>query len=315
MKNSLWIFILVTFFFIGCDSSSSHPIEVVDSTEIVSAEELQQKSQKREIGTYYFGFDPRNSPQKDAAQYVPLIKYLEKETGLKFKLHFTSKNSSTVDDIGSGKTHFALMGAMGFLKAQMMFDTKIIVRGINQNGESRYRSYFVTKVDSDINDISNLKGFRFAFGDISSTQGNLIPKIELKKQGISLDSFYNFGYTGSHQKCAESVISGLYDVCAMQDQLAQKLFKEGLVKIIFKSSWYPSSGVVASSIVEKDVVNKVKDALLKFDPVGKDKKGLHNWKNTEMPLGFTAASSDDYDGLKDFALKLGMLPKKIGSIK
>lgn len=305
LKNRIWIWVLtLAFLVIGCDSPSNHPVEIVDSTDIVSNKELYIKNQKKELDTYYFGFDSRNSPQEDAAQYTPLMKYLEKETGLKFKLHFTSKNSSTINDIGSGKTHFALMGAMGFLEAKMKFDAKIIVRGVNQNGESKYRSYFVTRTDEDISDI---KGTRFAFGNISSTQGHLIPKIELKNQGIPLESFSAITYTNSHQKCAESIISGNYDVCAMQDQLAEKLFKEGHVKIIFKSSWYPSSGVVAGNSIEKNIVDKVTKALLKFDPIGKDKTGLFNWENTEMPLGFVNASSSDYDDLKNYAHELEML--------
>ena len=303
-----WVSIIVLYFFVGCDSSNEIPIEKISTIDIVSNEELQQKIKKRDSNTYYFGFDSRNSPQKDAAQYVPLMKYLERKTGLKFKLHFTSKNSSSVADIGSGKTQFALMGAMGFLKAQMKFNAKILVRGINKDGESKYRSFFVTRIDSPINNLNTSS--RLAFGNRDSTQGNLIPRIEFKKSAISLESFSSFGYTESHQKCAEAVISRKYDICAMQDQLAEELSKQRLVKIIYRSSWYPSSGVIASSSVKKDILTKVKNALLEFDPKSKDKKGLYNWESTEMPLGFTDVGLNDYDDLRKWAIKLGVLQKK-----
>ena len=307
MKKIILIFVLLLFYFIGCDSSNNVAIEKIDTTDVVSSQELHQQSNKRKSDTFYFGFDPRNSPQKDVAQYIPLMKYLEKKTGFKFKLHFTSKDSSTIDDIGNGKTQFALMGAMGFLKAQMKFNTKIIVRGINKDGESKYRSFFVTRTNSSINKV---QGSKFTFGNINSTQGNLIPRIEFKKTGITLESLKSYAYAGSHQKCAEAVISGKFDICAMQDQLANRLSKEGLVKIIYKSSWYPSSGVVASSLVDENIITKVKQALLEFDPIDKDKKGLYSWETTEMPLGFTDVGNDDYTDLKNWALKLGVLIKK-----
>jgi len=307
IRTLMWLMPLIILSFFGCDSSDSAAVEKVSNTEVVSSSELEQKNYQREQNTYYFGFDPRNSPQKDIAQYIPLMSYLEKQTGLKFKLHFTSKTSSTVEDIGKDTTQFALMGAMGFLKAQRLFGAKIIVRGLNKEGESKYRSFFVTSVDSKISDI---KGHSFAFGNIDSTQGNLIPKIELKKKGIKLKSLHGFGYTGSHQECAEAVISHIYEICSMQDQLAQKLSKEGLVKIIYKSSWYPSSGVVAGSSVSKDVVDKVKKALLDFDPQGKNKKGLYDWENTEMPLGFSNVKAEDYYDLEFWAIKLGLLSAK-----
>jgi len=307
IKTIIWLFSFIILSFSGCDSSDGTAVEKVSSVEVVGSAELEKKNHQSELDTYYFGFDPRNSPQKDIAQYVPLMNYLEKKTGLKFKLHFTSKMSSTVDDIGKGVTQFALMGAMGFLKAQELYDAKIIVRGLNKDGESRYRSFFVTSANSKI---TNIKGHSFAFGNLDSTQGNLIPKIELKKKGIKLKSLHGFGYTGSHQECAEAVISHTYEICSMQDQLAQKLAKEGLVKIIYRSSWYPSSGVVAGSLVAKEVIDKVKRALLDFDPQGKDKIGLHDWENTEMPLGFSDVKAEDYYDLKFWALKLGLLPVK-----
>lgn len=96
----------------------------------------------------------------------------------------------------------------------------------------------------------------------------------------------------------------------MQDQLADKLSKEGLLKIIYKSSWYPSSGVVAGRSVDDEIVRKVKKALLEFDPTGKDKGGLYDWESTEMPLGFTNAVPNDYDDLKHWAIKLEILSKK-----
>jgi len=306
-KNMLMPVFITALFFVGCESSDVRPVEKVHSDDIVSSVELQRKNQEKEEGVYYFGFDPRNSPQKDVARYIPLMNYLEKRTGVKFKLHFTPKNSSTVEELGRNNTQFALMGAMGFLKAQMLYSTEVLVRGINRDGESKYRSFFVTRPDSTI---TGVRGHTLAFGDVDSTQGHLIPKIELKKKGVSIDSLKAFAYTGSHQKCVESVISGRYEICAMQDQLAQRLFKKGLIRVIHRSSWYPSSGIVANSSVPQEVLEKVQKALVDFDPQGRDKEGLYHWEDTEMPLGFTAVNPQDYAELREWAIKLGLLPQK-----
>lgn len=184
-----------------------------------------------------------------------------------------------------------------------------MVRGVNDDKSATYRSVFVTRTNSNINKINDIKGSKLAFGSKDSTQGHLIPRVTLKKHGIFLSDFKKYDFTGSHQKCAEAVISRHYDVCAMQEKLAKKLVKQGLVKIIYTSLPYPSSGIAVNSVVSKDIVDKVQKALLDFDPQGRDKPGLYNWKYTEMPLGFVAAKSKDYDDLRDMANKLGLLQK------
>ena len=199
------------------------------------------------------------------------------------------------------------MGAMSYLKAQLRYHVISLVRGINHQGKALYQSVLVTKPDSPIRNIKDIKGQSLAFGNPSSTQGYLIPRIMLKKHGISLTDLYRYGFTGSHQNCAESVISGKYDVCGMQDQLGDRLAQQGFLKIIQRSSYYPASGIVANNFVSNEVIKKVKTALINFYPQGKDRQGLYHWDRTEMPRGFVAAKEHDYDELRQWAIKLGFL--------
>jgi ABC-type phosphate/phosphonate transport system substrate-binding protein len=78
-------------------------------------------------------------------------------------------------------------------------------------------------------------------------------------------------YTGSHQHCAEVVLSGEYDVCGMQDTLAETMEKQGLLRILYRSPYFPGSGIVANDQVSTEVIKVVKQALLDFQPLGKDK--------------------------------------------
>lgn len=303
--------LLITFLLISCDSTDDIPINHVDDSLLISETELQkfqqQEQQIQAKDTFYFGFDLRASPQEDAAQYIPFLNYLEQATGYNFKLHFTSRNSSTVEDLGQDRIQFAAMGATSYLKAQSRYDALSLVRGINQQGKAEYQSFFVVKPDSDVRTIKDIRNRILAFGDRNSTQGHLIPRIMLIERGILLDDLKQYDFTGSHQNCAEAVISGKFEVCGMQDQLALKLVSQGLLKIIHKSRYYPSSGIVASESVPAEVVMRVKKALLDFDPQGKHSQGLYNWDRTEMPNGFVDAMERDYVDLREWSTKLGFL--------
>lgn len=312
--------VAVLFILTACDSSSDIPIQYVDKESQLSDATLQQPTEQQHQNKhynkedhqhteFYFGFDLRSSPQEDAAQYLPFLNYLEQATGYHFKLRFTPKNSSTADELGQGKMQFASMGATSYLDAKSRYDVTSLVRGINHQGKAEYRSVFVVRSSSTINDIKSIKGRKLAFGSRSSTQGHLIPRIMLSKYGISLSDLRAYDYTGSHQNCAESVVSGKFDVCGMQDQLGEKLAKQGLLKVIHRSSYYPSSGIVVNNNVPEEVIVKVKKALLGFYPQGKHRIGLYHWGQTEMPRGFVASNEVDYAALRQWSVRLGFLEK------
>jgi len=300
---------------VSCGSSEDIPIQQVDHMDRLSDVELRQQEQFNESQDsqfiFNFGFDLRASPQEDAAQYLPFLTYLEKATGYRFKLHFTSKNSSTVDDIGQGKTQFAAMGADGFLKAQSEHGALSLVRGVNHQGKTEYQSILVVRPDSLIENVKDIKEHSLAFGSRDSTQGHLIPRIILMDNGISLNDLKDYGYTGSHQNCAEAVVSGKYDVCGMQDQLAKKLASQGVVKIIHTSRYYPSSGIVANKSVPAEIIKRIKRALIDFDPEGKHREGLYHWDSTEMPKGFLAANEGDYNDLRQWSIRFGFLKESL----
>lgn len=310
--------LLMTFLLIlalsSCDSSDNIPVQQVDSRDRLTDIELfqqqqqrQQQKQQQQQNTFYVGFDLRASPQEDVSQYLPFLRYLEDATGYHFKLHFTSKNSSTVEELGQNKSQFAVMGAVSFLKARSEYGAVPLVRGLNQQGKAEYQSVFVVRPDSSVRDIKDIKGRKLAFGSRDSTQGHLIPRIMLTENGISLNDLDTYGYTGSHQNCVEAVISGKYDVCGMQDQLAKELASQGLVKIIHSSRYYPSSGIVANQSVPAEIIARVKQALLDFDPQGKHSQGLYHWDRTEMPMGFATAKASDYADLRQWSIRLGFL--------
>lgn len=311
-EMKIFIITLVTGLLIACDSTDNVPIQKVDSTETISEDSLNemQSSASQEDDVYYFGFDLRQSPQEDAAEYIPFLNYLSNETGLKFKLHFTPKDSTSADELGLNYSQLAAMGATSYLYARERYGAKSVVRGMNTMGKAEYQSMFVALPESEIESITDIKGKRLAFGNINSTQGHLIPRVMLNKVGINLVDLGSYIYTGSHQNCAEAIVAGLADVCGMQDQLAKTLADDGTLKIIHTSEFYPSSGITINKTVPNEVVEKIKQAMLRFDPEGIHKEGLYNWHLTEMPGGFIAAQDTDYQSLYEWSVKLGFLKEQ-----
>jgi phosphonate transport system substrate-binding protein len=254
-----------------------------------------------------FGFDLRNSPEEDARQYIPFLDYLERTTGLTFRLRFTPRDGQLAEELGTGVVDMAAVGAVSFLKAQNVHGAKPLVRGLNMKGTTDYQSLIVVSPESEIRSIKDLRGRKLAFGSIDSTQGHIIPRIALHEAGISLAGLSGYEFTGSHLNCASAVIDGRADACGMQDTMGRSLAAEGKVRIIYTSRRFPSSGIAANKNLPPDVFSKVQKALVEFDPKGRHRDGLYEWDRTEMPKGFIAASPADYLELLEQVSALGFL--------
>ena len=298
----IWALAVVTM--MGCDSQDTKEI---DLSERIDDAELARMAPKHDDNVLYFGFDLRGSPEEDARQYLPFLKYMEEATGLHFELRFTPKDGAIVDNLGKGVIQFAAVGAYTYILAHARYGVLPLVHGLNAEGRAEYQSVIIVAPDSPIRKIEELRGKRFAFGSVTSTQGHLIPRILLAEHGMLLDDLAGYEHTGSHQNCANAVAAGLFDAGGMQDILGRRLAKEELVRIIHTSEFYPSSGIAANRDVPPEVIEKVKRALIDFKPKGKDAEGLYHWDRTEMASGFSEAHNEDYAKLRQWSIKFGLV--------
>ncbi len=291
----------------GCEYQDGDRVTV--NTKITVPERYEAHSQVTVKDTFHFGFDLRNSPQEDARQYIPFIKYLEKKTGYSFNIHFTPADKNIVDELGENVIQFAAIGSGSYILADHKYDVCPLVRGINHAGKAEYKSVFVVLPDSPIDTIQDLRGKRIAFGSDTSTQGYLIPRIILEDNGLALNDLKSYVFTGSHLNCANEVLAKHADVCGIQDTMGYDLAKKGLLRIIYESDYFPSSGIVCNKKVLPEVREKVKQALLDFQPKTRDSANLYNWDKTEMPNGFVSASEEDYEIMHNWTNKFGLLPE------
>lgn len=259
----------------------------------------------------YFGFDLRLSPKEDARIYAPFLQYLSEETGRTFKIHFTSEYETTRDNLGCGITQFAALGALSHIKAQDECGAICLARGLNAQGRCEYRAAIVTRPDSDIEELEDIRGRTFCFGSFYSTQGHLIPRKMLEDANITLTDLRQYGYTGSHRNCAMAVMAGECDAGGVQDTMASSLADAGKLTIVAFSDYYPSSGISANKDVDPALLESVKKALLDFDPKGKHAGNLTDWDKTEMSCGFVEADDSGYTELRALATRYGMVEQGV----
>jgi phosphonate transport system substrate-binding protein len=296
----------------GCNSGPAEVFKVDLSNRehhLLKLDNLPLVDSENDEDAFTFGFDRRLQIKEDVRMYMDLLNYLEKTTGYKFRIYITPQNSNIVDELGAGKIDFAAIGMGSFLQARQKYDSKMLVHGKSNHNDTRgqYQAVIFTKPDSAIKKLSDLRQKSIAFGSRTSTQGHLIPRLMLYHESINLTDLADYGYMESHESTVNAVLSGRYDAGAVQDKLGFSIADQGLIKIIAVSDYYPSSGIVAGSHVQDQVLEKVTEALLNCDPQGDHQDFFVNWETSEMNHGFLPADDNRYQLLEQWARTIGII--------
>lgn len=304
MQRSVWLSLwLVLLLLTGCGRGTPY-IRLLTGPML---KELPSVPVATDVLT--FGFDRRLDAAEDARMYLPFLRYLEGATGYRFRLQPLSRTESVVEALGNGRIDFAAIGALSYLEASARYGVKALVAARTENGLQEYRSLLITQPDSDIRALEDLRGRSLALGAATSTQGNLIPKIVLSQARVEFGDLASVQHHSSHFETANAVISGRFDVGAIQDTLGRELARKNIVRILHESPPFPSSTISVSPQVPTEVAAVVKRALLEFQPAGRHADMLYRWDQSEMPLGFAPVDEEAMERVRVLAEQVGLLRK------
>jgi phosphonate transport system substrate-binding protein len=181
----------------------------------------------RAAGSIKVGMVPdAGATQVSIEEKAPLRDYLAKAVGTSVELLIPTNYNATVEALGNGSLDFAYLGALTYVKAHDRYNVTPLVQ---RSADKNFHSLFITQSGSPIHKLADCKGKRFAFGDINSTSGHLIPFDELRKAGVNPDQDMQVRYTGSHAATVKAVEAGADDAGALDETVYRSMISEGKV--------------------------------------------------------------------------------------
>ena len=251
---------------------------------------------------------PDENPQEMLRIYQPFADYLSKEIGIPVKFTPVVDYAATVEGLAAGKLDMVWYG--GFTSVQAAGRAKGARRVIMRKEDAEFKSLFITRKDTGIRELKDLKGKTFSFGSVSSTSGHLMPRYYLLKGGINPEKdFSRFSFSGAHDATAAWVEAGRVDAGALNflvwDKLVEtKKVDTGKVVIFWTTPPYVDYVWTVRGGLDKGLVEKISKAFLKLDykkPQDKKLLDLHRTK------GYIAAKDADWKGIEEAALAAGLL--------
>ncbi|MGB9123878.1 MAG: phosphate/phosphite/phosphonate ABC transporter substrate-binding protein [Candidatus Angelobacter sp.] len=241
--------------------------------------------------------------QVSIKEKAPLKAYLEQKLGRPVNLIVPTNYNATVEALGNGSLDFAYLGGLTYIKAHARYN---VVPLVQRSTDLQFRAYFITSSNSSIHSLGDLKGKTFAFGDINSTSGHVMPYLEMRQAGVDPNTYLKYRYTGSHPATAKAVESGAVDAGALDETVYQSMIAEGKldpnkVRIFYKSKPFVDYVWVARKEVDPATQEKFAQAFTDLKE-GQDEEVL----NILRGKNFVRANNEEYTVLRLVAADLKM---------
>jgi phosphonate transport system substrate-binding protein len=256
-------------------------------------------------GAFNVGMIPdAGATQVSIQEKAPLKAYLAKAMGRDVNLVIPTSYNATIEALGNGSLDFAYLGGLSYLKAHKQYD---VIPLVQRSVDLQFHSVFLTGANSPVHSLKDLKGKKFAYGDINSTSGHLIPYMEMRQAGIDPDTDLQFRYSGSHPATAKAVESGAVDAGALDESVYNSMIAEGKldkakVRVLYTSKPFVDYVWVA----RKDLPPAERERFIQaFTSLkeGQDSQILQILRGKD----FVRANNEEYSVLRLIAQQLKML--------
>jgi len=251
---------------------------------------------------------PDENPQEMLRIYSPFAEYLTKEIGMPVKFTPVVDYAATVEGLAANRLEMVWYG--GLTSVQAAKQAKGARRIIMRKEDAEFKSHFITRKNTGIKALADLKGKTFAFGSVSSTSGHLMPRYFLLKGGINPEKdFAKFSFSGAHDATAAWVEAGQVDGGALNFLVWDKLVESkkvdtSKVNIFWTTPPYVDYVWTVRAGVDKATLEKITKAFLKLDYNKPDDKKLLDLHRTK---GYIAAKDEDWKGIEDAAIAAGLI--------
>jgi phosphonate transport system substrate-binding protein len=272
----------------------------------------QAQDWKAQIKEFRIGLLGGENTEDRLKQYDGFQKLLQAKLGVPVKLFPAADYAGVMQGIAAGQLEAAEFGASGF--AGTWLDCKCVEPIIvpqEKDGSTFYYSVMVTRKDSGITSIEQMKGHSLAWADPNSTSGYLIPSATLRSKGIDLADgkyFSRTGFAGGHEQGVVAMLNKQYDGCVtwtsgqgemaegytrgnLRSMVDRGMLKMSDVNIIWQSGKIPNGPWAVRTALPASLKQEFSDFLLDLP---KSHKDVYDAVEQGSGVGYVPATMELY---------------------
>ena len=252
---------------------------------------------------------PEEAATEQVRKFTPIANYLEKRLGMKVEFTPVTDYPAAVEALVNKKVDLVWFGGFTYVQAQIRSGGKIVPLAQREE-DTKFQSVFITKTDSGIKTLADLKGKQVSFGSQSSTSGHLMPRHFLLQANLNPEKdFRRIAYSGAHDATIASVVSGKVDAAALDITVWRKFVSENkvdtkAVDVFYTTAPYFNYNWSMHADAAADLRAKVQKALTDLDPATAEGKEILQLNRASR---YITTSPDNYKGIEAAGRSAGLI--------
>jgi phosphonate transport system substrate-binding protein len=213
---------------------------------------------------YTFSMLPRFFPEKINSMITPLVNYLSNELGMQIKPIMTKDFTDYEDRLKNGEIEIGYENPVVYTIVSK--EHEVIAMAVKGKGGSRFRGLIITRPDSDIQTISDLKHKTIMIVGATAAAGLLSQKLTLIKNGIYLeqDCQVEMATDNKQENVIISVSIGDVDAGFIRESalhIADQYIQPNTIEVVATCEWLPNWALSVDRSLPKDKKMAIRTAV------------------------------------------------------
>lgn len=244
-----------------------------DRTGNLVADPPEDESQLVDPDVLIFAYSPVEDPAVYQEVFAEFTEHLEQELERSVRWFAVQNTSAQIEAMRAGRLHIS-----GFASGAV--ENAVNLAGFvpqtamgTEDGMIGYRMAIISRQDSDIENVEDLRGRQLAFVSESSGSGYFAPRALLYEEFSMLPGQdFEVAFSGSHDNSILGVFMEDYDAAAVADVVIDRMNQGGRIEdpsgwlhVVFESPLFPSTAYGVAHNLHPDLQVRIRDAFLSFD--------------------------------------------------
>ncbi len=181
-----------------------------------------------------FGLYTSDKPTEIVRAFRLVLRYLERDISARLgektsiRIQVAGGYEKGIENLVASQVDFARFGPASYVLAKQANPALEILAVESVHGKKIFHGVICVAQDSDVEDVRDLRGRSFAFGNEQSTIGRYLSQRHLLKNGITASDLGRYEYLGRHDKVGTAVGLGQFDAGALKEGTFKKLVAKGV---------------------------------------------------------------------------------------
>lgn len=228
-------------------------------------------------------------------RFIPLANYLSETTGYKIEYVSSVSYETYLTTLESAQVDIGYQNPLLYIILAKTKGAYPLAKAIDFSGNSEYRGVIITHVKSGIETIASLRGKKITAVSRKAIGGYLAQASLCIQNGIDPEKDLTVILAKSQDEVISKVYHQKFDAGFTREDILQSVKDKidlNQIKIIAYTAYFPNWCFAAFSRTDKDVAEKIKQALLRLN-----KNNPDHYKILEKAEvgGFIETCDTDYD--------------------